>query len=151
MLGGAEREHALFGPTLFLVAPRAAEGGIKAVLVQSLLQRLRLHDVRVHLGAVREGGDARTQACLVHVHQQLKSEFPDHGVAKLVHRAELPRGIDVQQRKRRTGRIEGLHGQVQHHRAVLADRIKHHRPLALGHDLPQDVKALRLDPVQVDE
>jgi hypothetical protein len=23
--------------------------------------------------------------------------------------------------------MEGLHGQVQHHRAVLADRVQHHR------------------------
>ena len=41
MLGRAEREDPLLGPRLLLVAPRAAEGGVEAVLVERLLQRLR--------------------------------------------------------------------------------------------------------------
>ncbi len=45
--------------------------------------------------------------------------------------------------------IERLHRQVQHHRAVLADRIEHHRLLALGDDLAHDVDALGLEPLQV--
>ena len=35
------------------------------------------------------------------------------------------------------------------HRAVLADRVEHHRPLALGDGLAQDVDALGLEPLQV--
>jgi hypothetical protein len=38
--------------------------------------------------------------------------------------------------------MEGLHGQVQHHRAVFADRIQHHRVLRFRGDLPDDVDAL---------
>src|SRR5690606_37428131 len=37
----AEREDALLGPALFLVAARAAEGRVKAVKVERLAQRLR--------------------------------------------------------------------------------------------------------------
>ncbi len=40
---------------------------------------------------------------------------------------------------------KALRRQVQHHRAVLADRIEHHRTLGLGDDLAQDVDALRLE------
>ena len=42
-----------------------------------------------------------------------------------------------------------LQRQVQHHRAVLADGVQHHRPLALGDGLADDVDALRLQPLQV--
>ena len=39
--------------------------------------------------------------------------------------------------------------QVQHHRAVLADRIEHHRPLALGDHLAHDVDALGLEALEM--
>ena len=47
VLRGAEREDALLGARLLLVAARAAEGGVEAVLVERLLQRLGLHHVGV--------------------------------------------------------------------------------------------------------
>ena len=47
--------------------------------------------------------------------------------------------------------IEGLHGEMQHHRRILADRIEHHRPLAFGDDLAHDVDALRLEPIEMAE
>src|SRR3546814_18939667 len=47
--------------------------------------------------------------------------------------------------------MEGLDQQVQEHRAVLPDRIHHHRIAELGCDLAQDVDALGLEPVQVGE
>jgi hypothetical protein len=57
----------------------------------------------------------------------------------------------VQQRERRLARVEGLHGQVQHHRGVLADRVQHHGVLRLGGDLPDDVDALGLERPQMVE
>jgi hypothetical protein len=59
VLRAAEREDALLGARLLLVAPRAAEGGVEAVLVQRLLQALGLPQVGVDLRAVVEGVDAR--------------------------------------------------------------------------------------------
>jgi hypothetical protein len=55
----------------------------------------------------------------------------------------------VQQRKRRHRRVEGLHRQVQHHRAVLADRVEHHRVVGFGDDLAHDVDALGFEALQV--
>ena len=52
---------------------------------------------------------------LVDVNKQLEPKFARRPIPELVHRAELPRRIDVQQRKRRLPGIEGLDGQVQHH------------------------------------
>ena len=70
-------------------------------------------------------------------------------VAERDHVAELPGGIDVQQRERRLAGREGLQGQVQHHAAVLADRIEHHRPFELGGDLADDVDALGLEGLEL--
>ena len=41
--------------------------------------------------------------------------------------------------------------EMQHDRRVLADRIEHHRPFALGDDLAHDVDALGLEPFEVRE
>jgi hypothetical protein len=45
----AERVDALFGARLFFVAAGAAERGVELILVQRLLQRLRLHNIRMDL------------------------------------------------------------------------------------------------------
>jgi hypothetical protein len=55
----AEREHALLGARLLLVAARAADRGVMAAGVERLAQRLRLHHVGVHVGAVADRADAR--------------------------------------------------------------------------------------------
>ena len=59
---------------LLFVAARAAEGGVEAVLVERLLQRLGLH----HLGVQRRAGveriDAALHAVLVDVHEQIEAE-----------------------------------------------------------------------------
>src|ERR1700693_5973726 len=57
-------------------------------------------------------------------------ELLGHGPAKLDHFTELPRRVDVERRNSRLCRKERLLGEVQHDRAVLADRIQHHRALA---------------------
>ena len=90
-------------------------------------------------------------AVVVDVHEQLDAEPLRGRVAERDHLAELPGRVDVQQRERRLGRIERLHRQVQQHRAVLADRIQHHRPFALGDHLAQDVDALGFEALQVRE
>ena len=70
MLRAAEREDALLGARLLLVAARAADRGVEAVLVQRLLQRLGLHHVGVHGGAVADRADALRDAVGVDVHAQ---------------------------------------------------------------------------------
>jgi hypothetical protein len=62
---------------------------------------------------------------------QLETKFSGIAIAELEHLAELVACIDMQQRKGNGGGIKGLLGQAQHHRRVLADRIKHDRILEL--------------------
>src|SRR5690606_19188033 len=125
MLGGAKREDPFLGAGFLLVAPRAAERSIEAILVQRLFQALGLHYVRVHVRALHERIDAAGDAFGVDVHQQLQPEAARRLVAKFDHFAKFPGGVDMQQGEGRFGRIKRFQGQVQHDGAVLADGIKH--------------------------
>ncbi len=91
----------------------------------------------------------RFDPVLVDVHDQLEPMLARHLVAEGVHLAELPGRIDVQERERRLARGESLQRQLEHDRAVLADRVQHHRLLGLRGDLAHDVDALGLEPLQV--
>jgi hypothetical protein len=121
------------------------------VLVQRLPQGLRLHHVSVDLRAVAHRPDAAGEPVRVGVDQQVEAQFLRAGVAEGDHLAELPRRVDVQQRERQPPGREGLEGEVQQHRGILADRVEHHRVLGLGDRLPEDVDALGLQPLEVAE
>ncbi len=82
-------------------------------------------------------------------HQQLHPGVLRRLFAQRIHVLELPRRVDMHQREGRRRGIERLLRQVQHHRAVLADRIEHDRLGRLGRDLTHDMDALGLEPLQV--
>ena len=151
MLCRPEREDTFLGAGFLLVAPRAAESRIETVLVQRLPQPLRLHHVGVDRRAMRERVDVHRQTFGIDVHDQLHTHFGGAAIAERVHVAEFPRRVDVEQRKRRPGGEERLDREVQHHGAVLADRIEHHRIVGLGDDFPDDVDAFRFEPLQIGE
>jgi hypothetical protein len=119
------------------------------VVIQSLLERLRLHHVGVDRGAMRERSDPHVETFLVDVDQEVQPVAPRHLVAERDHLAELPGRIDVKKWERRHGGKECLQGDVKHHRAVFPDRVEHHRTLALCDDLAHDVDALSLEALQV--
>ena len=127
--------------------PKAAS---KPYLIERLLQAFRLPHVGVQR-AVIERIDAFRQRFGILIDEQLHAGFARGPVAQRVHVAKLPGRIDVQQRKRRARGIERLLRQVQHHGAVLADRVQHHRPLRLGDDLAHDVNALGLEAFEMSE
>ena len=146
---GPEREHTLLGAGLLLVPAGAAERDIEPVVIECLLQGLGLHDVGVERGAVVQWVDVLLDPLGVDVDQQIHPGLLGHVVPEVVHRLELPAGVDVQEREGRRARVERLPGQVQHHRRVLPDRVQHHRVLGLRHHLPDDVHRLGLEPVEV--
>ena len=149
MRGVAEGEHPFLGARLFLVAPRPAEGRIEMMALQRLLQALRLHDVGVEGAAMGDRRDAVAHALLIGMHHEIDAEPLRLAVAEGDHLAELPGGIDVQQRERRLRRIERLHGEMHHDRGVLADRIEHDRMVELRHHLAHDLNAFRLELAQI--
>ena len=71
---------------------------------ERLAQRLRLHDVGVARRAVVERVDAVRQALGIGVDEQLEPVLLRHPVAEGDHLAELPRGVDVEQRERDAAR-----------------------------------------------
>src|SRR5581483_3889441 len=115
------------------------------------LEALGLHHVGVDDRPAVERVDAAREPFLVDVHEQVEAVLGGHLRAEAVHVLELPRRVDVEERERRRRGMEGLAREVQHDRAVLADRVEHHRVLRLGDDLAHDVDRLRLEPLQMSE
>ena len=71
-------------------------------------------------------------AVLVDVDDQLEAELCGALVAERDHLAELPGGVDMQQREGDAARIKRLQRQMQQHRRILADRIEHDRVFAVA-------------------
>ena len=151
MLWRPDREHTFFRPRLFLVPPCTPERRIEAVRVQCLSERLGFHDVGVQRRTMLERIDAVPDTLLVCVHEQLHPVAFGSLVSKLNHLPELPRGIHVQQRKRRLRREECLQGKVQHHGAVLANGVEHHGPTAFRDDLAHDMNAFSFEALEMCE
>lgn len=63
----------------------------------------------------------------VGVDDQIKIELSRRLIAECDHLAELPGGVDMEDRKRNTTGMEGFSAQVQENTGVLADRIHQHR------------------------
>src|SRR3546814_20096249 len=120
MLCVPEREDALLGAGLFLVATRPADRGVEPPLVQRLLEGLGLHHVGVHGGAVADRTDALGNAIRVGPDMQFRPGLGRAAIAERDHLAALPAGVDVQQRYRRGRRMRGLYQAGWTERAVLA-------------------------------
>ena len=86
---------------------------------------------------------------LVDVDDQIEAKPARRFVAEGDHLAELPGRIDVQQRKRRLGRIEGLHRHMKHDARIFADRVEHHGIAHLSDNFPHDVNGLGLQPLEM--
>ncbi|MEN9682098.1 MAG: hypothetical protein RLZZ627_1991, partial [Pseudomonadota bacterium] len=139
----------LLGARLFLITPRTAEGGIELILVQGLFESLGLHDVGMFLAAMGKGADALFDAFRIDVDDEVEAKFLSHLVAKGDHFAEFPGGIDVEEREGRLAGVEGLHGEVQHDRGVLADGVEHDGAVKLSGDFSDYMDALSLKLLEV--
>ena len=93
--------------------------------------------------------DAVSDPLLVDMDDEIDAEPPRLVVAKGDHLAELPGGIDMEQRERRLCRIERLQREMHHHRGILADRVEHDRMAELRHHLAHDLDAFRLELAQI--
>ena len=116
---------------------------------QGLFQSLGLEDVGVHARTVLDRVDALGQSLLVAMRDQLDIVFGRDPITEFVDLAKLPRGVDIEERKRKPARRERLARQMQHHRRVLADRIQHDRPLRGRRHLANDVDRLGLERLEM--
>ena len=88
------------------------------------------------------------QGLVVAAEDHVQLPLPGQAVAVLDHLRDLVLRVDVHQRQRHVPE-EGLAGQPQQHRAVLADRPEHHELLELAIRLAQDVDALGFEFVEM--
>ena len=149
MAGGAEGEHTLLGAARFLVAPRAAEGRVEAVLVERLLQGLRLENVGVDGRGMIDRIDAALNPVLVDMHDEFEAELLRLLVAERDHVAEFPSRVDVEQGERRLLGPECLARKMQQDGGVLADRVHQDGLAELRRRLAKNVNALGLEQVEM--
>src|SRR3546814_10763549 len=83
----AETEHALLGAAFFLVAAGTADGGVITAGVERLAQRLGLHHIGVHAGAVADRADALRLPQRIDMHLELDAVTLRHRIAECVHLA----------------------------------------------------------------
>src|SRR3954453_2075817 len=147
--GVAEGEDALSGPRALLVAPRAAERRVEAVLLDRVEQRRRLEAVA---RGVRPGLLDHAAAVDRLLHRGDAEPLAELGHAAVAERddlGEVVAGVDVHEREREQRRAERLLGQAQQHDRVLAAAEQQHRLGQLGGDLAHDVDRLGLEGLQV--
>ncbi len=146
-----EGVDSLFGARLLFISACAAEGSIKTVFIQRLLQAFGFHDVGMFGAAMNERVDTHRHPFRVFMHQQFATIGFSGAVTEFIHLTEFPAGIHVQQRKRQRTRIERFTRQVQHHAGIFADGIHHHRIREFCGNFTNDMDAFRLQLSQVSE
>ena len=145
----SRKEYTLLGPGLVLVAAAATEDGIEAVLLDRVQERDALEPVADGLRARILGDPAGVDRRLDGADDELGAQLGDPAVPVVDDLGEVVAGVDVHQREGEPGGPEGLLGDLQHHRGVLAAGEEEHGVLELGGDLTEDVDRLGLERVEM--
>ena len=140
-----EGEEPLLRARLFLVAPRAADGGVEAMVAEAGQESLRFEEAATILRAQVERVGARGDGRLIAPDQEVGADLLHVPVPELVHLGELVARVHVHQWKRDLAGLKGLLRQPEQARRVLADRVQKHRPLELRDHFPHHVDALGLE------
>jgi hypothetical protein len=80
---------------------------------------------------------------------EFETEPANRSIAECDHRPELPRCVNMQQRKRRFGGIKGFASQMQQHRGILANRIEQDWAGGLRGDFAENLDAFGFQGRQV--
>jgi hypothetical protein len=138
-----------FARLFIFVAPGPAEGCVEGVPVERLLQRFGLHYHRMQRRARGDWVDPSRSSLFVGVDDEIEPELARSCVAKGDHLAELPSGIDMEQRKRQRAGKERFAGQMQQHARIFADRIEHDRVAEFGYDLAHNTDRFGFEALQM--
>ena len=141
----AEREEALLGACLLLVAAGAAHHRVETVRLDRVEQRGGLQPVARCARPQVLDHAALVDRVLYRRHHEPGAEALDGNVAERDHLGKVVPGVHVHDRERELGGPEGLGRGVGHDHAVLAAREEQHRPLELGRDLADEVDRLGLE------
>ena len=144
----AQREDALLGASLLLVAPGSAEDGVELVLGDGVQERRRLQPVARRVAGLFAHATL-VDRVLDGGHDEPLAQLRHAAVAELEHLGEVVARVDVHDREGEARRPEGLLGEAQEHDGVLAAGEEQHGPLELRGDLAHDEDGLRLERIQV--
>src|SRR5262249_39290694 len=86
---------------------------------------------------------------MVGVYDEIEPELARGAVTEGDHLAELPRGVDVEERRWRLCRPKGFPREVQQDGRVLADRIEQNGIAELRRSLAEDMDALGLEQLEM--
>jgi hypothetical protein len=142
-------EDALFRAGFLLVAPPAAEDGVKAVLRDHLEKAVGLEAVARGAGGGVLDDLTAVDRLLDRGDDEPHAELGDAAVPEVEHLVEVVTGVDVDDGEQDRLRPAGLRGEVQEHLRVLPAGEEEGRPLELGDDLPDDVDRLGLERLEV--
>ena len=145
----AEREEALLGARLLLVAAGAAHDRVESVRLDRVEQRGRLEPVARRAGAQVFDDAPAVDGVLHGCDHEAGAEPLDGRVAERDHLGKVVARIHVHDGERQLRGPERLGGGVRHDDAVLAAGEEQHRPLELGRDLTQEVDRLGFERRQV--
>src|SRR5467141_777819 len=115
----AEREHALLGARLFLVAPRAADRGVERKLSDRFEQGHRLCSIPAFIEPA-QFDRAAADRILDRAHYEPLAEVRRSRVAECNHLREIVPGVDVHEGKRKLRGTESLLRKAQQHDRILA-------------------------------
>ncbi len=144
-----KREYPFLSPALLFVAARTAECDVEVVQVECLFESLGFPKIRMQCGTVVEGIYAAAFGVRILIDDQLHAGLAGHPIAKFVHGAEFPRGVDMQQREGWAAGMECFARQVQHHSGILAHRVKHHGLFGLGDHFAHDMNGFGFQALQM--
>src|SRR6188472_1205036 len=147
----AKGEDPLLRARALLVAARAADRGVEAVLEHRVEQRGRLQPVACCPRACFVDDASLVDRVLDGRDHEPLSELRDPSVAELDRLGEVVARVDVHEREGEATGAERLLGEPQENDRVLAAGEEEHRAFELGGDLAHYVDRLGLERVEVGE
>ena len=121
------------------------------MLIQSLLESLGLHDVRMNFRTVGDRSHPLGNTLLIDVNDQLHAGLFCHLVPEIDHFTELPRGVYMHQWKWWYCWSKCFAGQVKHYCRIFPDGIQHDWLIKLSNHLTNNVDAFRFEGFEVGE
>ena len=114
--------------------------------IKRLLQAFGFRHISVQRAVIKRV-NALGFSLRVFVYDKVHARVSRRFFAQRIHVFELPGGIDMQERKRRGGRIKGFFCDMQHSLAIFANAVEHDRIFGFGRHFAHNVYAFGFQPL----
>jgi len=145
----ADAENAFLGAGFFLVAPGAADAGVKFKFFDGFQQSVGLQGIAARVFARPVLQTLSVDGILDLADDEFFTELGRQPVAVFEHFGEIMTSIDVHQRKRKLAGAESLFGQFYERNRILAAGEQQPRSFELAGYFAQDVNGLGFQVIEV--